>query len=60
MPFFKNFKLFDQLMRKFFVYIFTFLLVINVSVVTNAKNLKLVEYQKCHKICLFMQNRGIF
>lgn len=40
MPFLKNFKLFDQLMRKFFVYIFTFLLVINVSVVTNAKNLK--------------------
>ena len=40
MPFLKNFKLFDQLMRKFFVYIFTFLLVINVSIVTNAKNLK--------------------
>ena len=40
MPFLKNFKLFDQLMRKFFFYIFTFLLVINVSIVTNAKNLK--------------------
>lgn len=40
MPFLKNFMPFDQLMRKFFVYIFTFLLVINVLVVTNAKNLK--------------------